>query len=77
MQAQDLLPQVQELPLAEKLALLNFLVQAIQRAVVSDAKVERPKAVSLMGLASTQAPAPSDTEVEVMLAERRAEKYLL
>lgn len=76
MQAQDLLPQVQKLPLAEKLALLNFLVQAIQHAVIPEIKVERPKAISLMGLAKTQAPAPSDHEVEAMLAEHRVERYL-
>lgn len=77
MQAQDLVPQVQKLPLAEKLVLLNFLVQTIQRAVVSETKVEKPKAISLMGLAKTQEPALSDTEVQAMLAERRAERYLL
>lgn len=77
MQAQDLVPQVQKLPLAEKLVLLNFLVQTIQRTIVSEVKAERPKAISLMGLAKTQEPAPSDTEVQAMLAERRAERYLL
>ena len=76
MQAQDLLPQVQKLPLAEKLALLNFLVQTIQRTVLSNAQTERPKAVSLMGLAKTEEPAPSDSEVQTMLAERRVEKYM-
>ena len=77
MQAQDLVPQVQKLPLAEKLVLLNFLVQTIQRAIASETKIEKPKAISLMGLAKTQKPEPSDAEVQAMLAERSAERYLL
>ncbi|MBE9066773.1 hypothetical protein IQ260_08920 [Leptolyngbya cf. ectocarpi LEGE 11479] len=76
MQAQDLVPQVQKLPLAEKLVLLSFLVQTIQRAIASETQVEKPKAISLMGLAKTQKPAPSDAEVQTMLAEHRAERYL-
>ncbi|MBW4575013.1 MAG: hypothetical protein KME08_06985 [Aphanothece sp. CMT-3BRIN-NPC111] len=75
MNLQELKNQAYKLSVSERLELMNAIIQSLQHELRprSDIKgaVER-----MRGLAKTDAPPPTDTEVEVMLEERLIEKYL-
>lgn len=75
-----------KLPVNERLALVNLIVQSLQAELasvppsdVSDSNYVKPsvsQAVDQMrGLLKTDQPAPTDDEVKSMLEERRMEKF--
>lgn len=59
----------------ERLQLANILMRSLQPKPHSSAKPEG-LAASLIGIAKTDAPPPTDEEVEAMLDERLVQKYL-
>ena len=75
----ELQKQVLNLSIKERWRLVNQLIQSLQldtqHAAVSQNE-SQPSAVSLIGIARTDAPAPTDEEVKAMLDERLTEKYL-
>jgi hypothetical protein len=57
----------------------QHLIKALQRSLQTQKQpAVKPKglAASLIGIAKTDAPPPTDEEVKVMLDERLAQKYL-
>jgi hypothetical protein len=55
------------------------LINALQRSLQPDPRLDVKKqgvAASLIGMAKTNAPSPTDEEVTAMLDERLAHKYL-
>lgn len=70
---QQLKQQINQLPINERLALIQSLLASIEAETqpTQDIKaaIER-----MRGIAKTDAPAPTDAEVEQMLEEHRVEK---
>lgn len=64
MQAQDLFPQVQKLPLTERLALLSFLVQLIQQEVAYAESTQQLPEHSSASSAKTAAAIPTNGDIE-------------
>jgi membrane glycosyltransferase len=70
--------------LAEAISTMNLeekrqLQEILEQQISEDEERTRSKkgaAARLIGIAKTDAPAPTDEEVEVMLDERLVEKYL-
>jgi hypothetical protein len=57
----------------------QYLIKALQRSLqTKEQPAVKPKglAASLVGIAKTDAPPPTDEEIKVMLDERLAQKYL-
>ena len=75
MTLQEIQEQALRLSLEERWQLINALMQSVQTQ--SQPKV-KPKglAASLIGIAKTDTPAPTDEEVKAMLDERLVKKYL-
>jgi hypothetical protein len=70
----ELTAQVLALPSPDRRALLATLVTSLTEEMKS--RGERAEAVNRMrGLLQTEQPAPTDTEVAALLAERRSQKY--
>ncbi len=71
----ELQEQALKLPVKERLQLINTLMRSLAPKSQSTTK---PKglAASLMGMAKTDVPPPTDKEVEAMLNERLVKKYL-
>jgi hypothetical protein len=69
----ELQTQALELPTADRWQLTNALLRSLQSP--STAKPQG-LAASLIGIAKTDSPAPTDDEVAAMLDERLAQKYL-
>lgn len=67
--------QALKLSQEERLQLVNVLMRSLQPKSESTAKPQG-LAASLIGIAKTDAPPPSDEEVKVLLDERLAQKYL-
>jgi hypothetical protein len=69
----ELQTQALALPSNDRWQLTNALLQSLQSAAAA-----KPKslAASLIGIAKTDSPAPTDDEVAAMLDERLAQKYL-
>jgi len=72
---QDVQDQALKLSSEERLQLMNALARSLRPTSKPTAKREG-LAASLIGMAKTDAPPPSDEEVRAMLDERLAEKYL-
>lgn len=77
-----------KLPVSERLALVNLIVQSLQAELIpgpspipgmpdrNPVKLSVSQAVDQMrGLLKTDQPAPTDDEVKTMLEERRIEKF--
>ncbi len=75
MLSQDFYSQIRQLPIRERLALIDVIVQSIHDET-SSITPPRSLATSLLGLAKTNDLPPTDAEVEKLLDERRAAKYL-
>lgn len=75
MTLQEIQEQALRLSLEERWQLINALMKSVQPQ--SQLKV-KPKglAASLIGIAKTDAPPPTDEEVKAMLDERLVKKYL-
>lgn len=75
MSLQDLRKQVLELSVSDRLALMQTIITSLDRELRPRPDVKG--AVQRMrGIAKTDAPPPTDAEVEAMLEERLVEKYL-
>ncbi|MBD1925367.1 hypothetical protein H6F74_03565 [Trichocoleus sp. FACHB-90] len=75
MSLQELKNQAYKLSVSDRLDLVNAIVESLRRELRP--QPDRKAAIDRMrGLAKTDAPAPTDAEVEAMLEERLVEKYL-
>jgi hypothetical protein len=75
MMLHELQDQALKLPAEERWQLVNILLLSLQ----SESKLNvKPKglAASLIGIAKTDAPPPTDEEVKAILDERLVQKYL-
>lgn len=75
MTLRDLQEQALKLPVDERWQLINTLMRSLQSNSQPTMKAEG-LAVSLIGIAKTDAPPPSDEEVKAMLEKRLVQKYL-
>lgn len=71
----ELQKQALQLSIGERWQLISSLIFSLKPALPPMAKPQG-LAASLVGIAKTDAPAPSDAEVEFMLDERRVQKSL-
>jgi hypothetical protein len=71
----DLQDQALKLSVEERWQLINALIQSLQPKSQPTVR-SRGLAASLVGIAKTDAPPPTDEEVKAMLDERLAQKYL-
>jgi hypothetical protein len=70
----ELKHQALSLSEADRQQLFNALAQSLHPAQPSSVPKSSGIAARLIGIAKTDLPAPTDTEVQVMLDERLAEK---
>jgi len=76
---QELKEQAYQLSVSDRLALISAIIESLQEPPTSRpiSQKERSQAINhLRGLLKTDQPAPTDAEVQTLLEERRAEKYL-
>jgi hypothetical protein len=72
---QELKGQVLRLSVSDRLEIVRSIIDSIQD--IPSPNPNRTRAIRRMkGLLKTNQPAPTDAEVEVMLDQRRVEKYL-
>jgi hypothetical protein len=76
MQLDEIQDQALKLSPEERLQLANVLIRSLQSTPRPAAK-NQEIAERLIGMAQTDTPPPSDEEVQAMLDERLAQKYLL
>ena len=75
MSLQQLKQQARQLSVNERLELISDIIESLQSPRTPHS--ERSRIIKQMkGLLKTDQPAPTDAEVEIMLDERRVEKYL-
>lgn len=74
MTLQELQYQALQLSIEKRWQLVNLLLHSLQTETISVSK-QQGLAASLIGIAKTNAPAPTDEEVQAMLNERRVYKY--
>jgi hypothetical protein len=75
MSLQELKEQAFKLSVSDRLALVNAIIQSLQDTL--NAQPNRKTLINQMrGLLKTEQPPPTDAQVEVILEERRVEKYL-
>jgi hypothetical protein len=71
---QELKNQVRKLPVSDRLELVRSIIDSIQEIPVSNPK--QTQAIRRMkGLLKTSQPAPTDAEINIMIEQRRTEKY--
>lgn len=75
MSLQDLRKQVLELSVSDRLALMQTIITSLDRELRPRPDV-KGAAQRMRGLLKTDAPPPTDAEVEAMLEESLVEKYL-
>jgi hypothetical protein len=75
MSLQELRKQVLELSVTDRLALMQTIITSLDRELRPRPDV-KGALHRMRGLAKTDAPPPTDAEVEAMLEERLVEKYL-
>ncbi|MBD2776763.1 hypothetical protein [Iningainema tapete] len=75
MTLQELQNQALQLSIEKRWQLVNVLLHSLQTETISVSK-QQGLAASLIGIAKTNAPPPTDEEVQAMLNERRVNKYL-
>ncbi|BAZ67807.1 MAG: hypothetical protein C6Y22_09620 [Hapalosiphonaceae cyanobacterium JJU2] len=75
MTLQKLKEEARQLSASDRLELIRAIVESLQ-----DTQSQQPERTQIIkqmkGLLKTDQPAPTDEQVEVMLEERRVEKYL-
>ncbi len=71
----ELQDQAMRLSISERQQLIHILQRSLQ-AQKQPAVKPKGLAVSLIGIAKTDAPPPTDEEVKAILDERLAQKYL-
>jgi len=75
MSLQELRKQVLELSVTDRLALMQTIITSLDRELRPRSDV-KGAAQRMRGLLKTDAPPPTDAEVEAMLEESLVEKYL-
>ncbi|NJL23048.1 MAG: hypothetical protein HC895_23055 [Leptolyngbyaceae cyanobacterium SM1_3_5] len=75
MTLQELQEQALKLSIEERWQLIRVVLRSVQPHPQSPLK-HKGLAASLIGIAKTDAPPPTDEQVEAMLDERRMQKYL-
>ena len=75
MSLQELRKQVLELSVTDRLALMQTIITSLDRELRPRPDV-KGAAQRMRGLLKTDAPPPTDAEVEAMLEESLVEKYL-
>jgi hypothetical protein len=71
---QELKNQANKLPVSDRLELVRSIIDSIQETPISNPK--QTQAIRRMkGLLKTNKPAPTDAELNIMLEQRRTEKY--
>ncbi len=76
MSLQELRKQALELSVSARLALMSTIIESLQHELRPRPPVPEDIVDRMIGLAKTDAPPPTDAEVEAMLEERLVEKYL-
>ncbi|BAZ27897.1 hypothetical protein NIES4074_03250 [Cylindrospermum sp. NIES-4074] len=76
MSLQELKSQIYKLSVSDRLELLQAIANSVQNDLRPRPSVPKDIVDRMIGLGKTDAPPPTDAEVEVMLEERLAEKYL-
>lgn len=74
MTLQELQNQALELSIEKRWQLVNVLMHSLQSETIPVSK-QQGLAASLIGIAKTNTPPPTDEEVQAMLNERRVNKY--
>ncbi|MGC1307950.1 MAG: hypothetical protein WA885_12025 [Phormidesmis sp.] len=64
-----------KLSVEERLQLIDSLIRSVQSEPASKVRA-KGLAASLIGIAKTDTPTPTDSEVKAILGERRMKKYL-
>ncbi len=76
MSLQEIKQQAPELSVSDRLALVSAIIQSLQDTL--SPQLDRKLLINQMrGLLKTDQPPPTDDQVETMLEEYRAQKYLL
>jgi hypothetical protein len=76
MSLQEIKQQALELSVSDRLALVSAIIQSLQDTL--SPQLDRKLLINQMrGLLKTDQPPPTDDQVETMLEEYRAQKYLL
>jgi hypothetical protein len=73
---QELREQALQLSVSDRLALMSTIIESLQHELRPRPPVPKDIVDRMIGLAKTDAPPPTDAEVEAMLEERLVEKYL-
>jgi hypothetical protein len=76
MSLQELREQALQLSVSDRLALMSTIIESLQHELRPRSPVPEDIVDRMIGLAKTDAPSPTDAEVEAMLEERLVEKYL-
>ena len=76
MSLQELREQALQLSVSDRLALMSTIIDSLQSELRPRPPVPKDIVDRMIGLAKTDAPPPTDAEVEAMLEERLVEKYL-
>ena len=74
MNLQELKQEADKLSVSDRLALIEALVQSLMNELETRLPVAKGTLTGLRGLLKTDAPPPSDEEVQVILEERVEEK---
>jgi hypothetical protein len=76
MSLQEIKEQALKLSVSDRLALVSAIIQSLQDTL--SPQLDRKLLINQMrGLLKTDQPPPTDDQVETMLEEYRAQKYLL
>ena len=76
MSLQELREQALQLSVSDRLALMKTILYSLEEPLRPRPPVPEDIVDRMIGLAKTDAPPPTDAEVEAMLEERLVEKYL-
>ena len=73
---QELRKEAYGLSVSDRLALVEAIIRSLQNELRPRLAVSEGLVNEMIGLAKTDAPSPTDAEVEGMLEQRLEEKYL-
>jgi len=76
MSLQELREQALQLSVSDRLALMKTILYSLEEQLRPRPPVPEDIVDRMIGLAKTDAPPPTDAEVEAILEERLVEKYL-
>ena len=76
MNLQELKNEAYKLSAIDRLELVEAIVRSLSRELRPRPQVPKGTLTGLRGIMKTDAPPPTDAEVEAILQERREDKYL-